>query len=74
MLNKKINERKTQFRELEEVLPHENGMFLKVILGSVNVSPLSQQDKYNYKEDYERLKLIVSLMKMLLVQLNIHDI
>ena len=28
MLNKKINERKTQFRELEEVLPHENGLVI----------------------------------------------
>lgn len=64
--NKKLVDRKIQFRELEEVLPHENGIYLKVILGSVNVSLLSKQDKYNYKEDYERFKLYVTIVTLVL--------
>lgn len=65
-LKKNIEERKSQFRELEEVLPHENGVYLKVILGSVNVSLLSKNDKFKYKEDYERFKLYVTIISVLL--------
>eukprot|EP00914_Ancora_sagittata_P000869 GHVO01002294.1.p1 GENE.GHVO01002294.1~~GHVO01002294.1.p1 ORF type:complete len:284 (+),score=11.77 GHVO01002294.1:37-852(+) len=60
-----MDERKSHFRELEEVLPHENGVYLKIILGSVNVSLLSKQDKYQYKEDYERFKFYLSMIILL---------
>jgi len=59
-LKKKMEECKTHFREMEDILPHENGLYLKIILGSVNVSLLSKQDKYHYKEDYERFKFYLS--------------
>ena len=36
--------------------------YLKVILGSVNVSLLSKLDKYKYKEDYEQFKLVITII------------
>ncbi|KAK2161872.1 hypothetical protein LSH36_108g03061 [Paralvinella palmiformis] len=62
-----IEHKKNQYRDLEEVLPHENGVYLKVILGSVNVSLLSKSDKYKYKEDYEIFKLWVTILSLVLV-------
>lgn len=64
-LQQSYTERKTHFRELEETLPHENGYYLKVILGSVNVSLLSKQDKFKYKDNYEMFKLYVTVISML---------
>jgi len=62
----KVEKRKSQFRELEDVLPHENGIYLKIVLGSVNVSLLSKVDKFKYKEDYERFKLYVTMVNFAL--------
>ncbi|ESN97264.1 hypothetical protein HELRODRAFT_185931, partial [Helobdella robusta] len=61
-LKSKVCKRKEQFRELEEVLPRENTLYLKIVLGSVNMSLLSKQDKYKYKQDYELFKLYVTLV------------
>ena len=65
-LEQKINKRKDQFRDLEDVLPHENGLYLKIVLGSVNVSLLSKQDKYKYKQNYELFKLYVTVVTLVL--------
>jgi len=65
-LEMKIAKRKNQFRELEDILPHENGIYLKIVLGSVNVSLLSKQDKFKYKEDYERFKLYVTIVLLVM--------
>lgn len=61
-LKASMDEQKACCRELEENLPHTNGIYLSIILGSVNVSLLSKHDKYKYKEDYERFKLYVNII------------
>jgi len=58
-------ERKTHFREMEEVLPHENGLYLKIILGSVNISLLSKLDKFKYKDNYETFKLYITVISLI---------
>ncbi|XP_050410361.1 ion channel TACAN [Patella vulgata] len=65
-LKKKIAKRKLEFRDMEEVLPHKNGIYLSIILGSVNISLLNKADKYQYKQDYEKFKLTVSYVVMFL--------
>jgi len=65
-ISQQIADRKNQFREMEDVLPHNNGIYLRIVLGSVNVSLLSKHDKYKYKEDYERFKLYVTCISLLL--------
>ncbi|KAL3856821.1 hypothetical protein ACJMK2_011536 [Sinanodonta woodiana] len=59
-LQQKILNRKNTFREMEEFLPHKNGLYLRIILGQVNVSLLSKEDRFNYKKEYENFKLTVS--------------
>ncbi|CAI9744375.1 ion channel TACAN-like [Octopus vulgaris] len=65
-LQQKLLDRKEAFRELEECLPHQNGLYLSVILGQVNVSLLNKGDKFQYKREYERFKLVVSYIVMCL--------
>ncbi|XP_052229089.1 ion channel TACAN-like [Dreissena polymorpha] len=59
-LQGKILKRKTAFRDFEDHLPHTNGLYLSIILGQVNISLLNKEDKYLYKQDYERFKLTLS--------------
>jgi len=71
-LNKDILRRKAQLSQIEDYLPKPSGTYLKVILGSVNVSILDKQAKYQYKEQYERFKLIVVLIGCVLSITNLY--
>ena len=44
-LNKDLMRRYAQLSEMEESLPKKSGTYLKIILGSVNVSFLNKQDR-----------------------------
>lgn len=44
-LQSNILKRKAQLYEVEQTLPKENGLYLKIILGNVNVSILNKEDK-----------------------------
>nr|CAD7399066.1 unnamed protein product [Timema cristinae] len=59
-LEKDILRRKAQLYDMEQVLPKKNGMYLKIILGDVNVSILNKNDKFRYKDEYEKFKLVLS--------------
>ncbi|XP_069134789.1 ion channel TACAN-like [Argopecten irradians] len=65
-LDEKTKTHKTHFREMEESLPHKNGIYLSIILGQVNVSLLNKADKFAYKEDYEKFKVTVSYITLVL--------
>lgn len=45
-LEKGISRRKRELYEMEEALPRKNGLYLRIILGNVNVSILNKEDKY----------------------------
>ena len=47
---------------MEQVLPKESGKYLKIILGTVNVSILDKKLRYDYKDQYEHFKLIVNII------------
>ncbi|KAM7540912.1 hypothetical protein Aperf_G00000035013 [Anoplocephala perfoliata] len=47
-------------REMEDCLPKQNGLYLRIILGPVDVSFPSKQDKFAYKNNYENFKITVS--------------
>lgn len=40
-----VMKRKAQLYEVEQTLPKPNGVYLKIILGNVNVSILNKQEK-----------------------------
>lgn len=50
-LAKDLLRRKVQLHEMEQSLPKQNGLYLKIILGNVNVSILNKNDKYVYNTD-----------------------
>lgn len=45
-LQKSMTRREQQLKEIEQTLPKSNGVYLQIILGSVNVSILNKSDKY----------------------------
>jgi hypothetical protein len=47
-LEKDLLRRMAQLHEMEQSLPKQNGLYLKIILGNVNVSILNKNDKYVY--------------------------
>ena len=47
---------------MEDHLPRESGRYLKVILGSLNVSILDKDAKCHYKEQYEQFKLTINII------------
>ncbi|KAL8614496.1 hypothetical protein ACOMHN_067235 [Nucella lapillus] len=65
-LLQKIADRKGNFHEMEENLPHKNGIYLGIILGQVSISLLDKADKFRYKQEYEKFKLTVSNVIMIL--------
>lgn len=44
-LEKEIMKRKAMLHEIEATLPKQNGLYLRIILGNVNVSILNKNDK-----------------------------
>ncbi|CAH0546720.1 unnamed protein product [Brassicogethes aeneus] len=69
-LKTNILKRKAQLFEIEQALPKQNGTYLKIILGNVNVSILNKEDKFKYKDEYEKFKLILSIICFLLAVIN----
>ncbi|XP_076106512.1 transmembrane protein 120A-A-like isoform X2 [Mytilus galloprovincialis] len=65
-LNQKVLGRKNSLRDMEDILPHKNGLYLSIILGQVSVSLLNKADKYTYKHDYEKFKVTVSYITLAL--------
>jgi len=53
---------RANLNDIEQTLPKENGLYLKIILGTVNVSILNKEEKFKYKDDYEKFKLILSII------------
>lgn len=70
-LEKNILKRKAQLHEIEQSLPRASGFYLKIILGNVNVSILNRNDKVRYKDDYEKFKLILNVIGLLMAFLNL---
>ncbi|XP_017775844.1 PREDICTED: transmembrane protein 120 homolog [Nicrophorus vespilloides] len=69
-LEGRIIERKAKLQDIEQTLPKQNGMYLKIILGNVNVSILNKEEKFKYKDEYEKFKLILSMIGFVLSVLN----
>lgn len=79
-LQRRIVQRKAEIYDMENFLPKENDHYLQIILGSVNVSILNKHDRFLYKEEYEKFKLLMNAISMgisffnLLVQNRIVDL
>lgn len=70
-IEKNILKRKAQLHEIEQSLPRKSGFYLQIILGDVNVSILNRRDKVRYKDDYEKFKLILNVIGLVMAFLNL---
>ncbi|KAG3279072.1 transmembrane protein 120B isoform X3 [Ictidomys tridecemlineatus] len=60
-----IKERQNVFFDMEAYLPKKNGLYLNLVLGNVNVTLLSNQAKFAYKDEYEKFKLYLTIILLL---------
>ena len=58
--------------QMEQLLPRESGTYLKIILGTVNVSILDKKARYDYKDQYEQFKMIVNIVGVVLACFNLY--
>lgn len=66
LMKSKLNENLTYMRQISDTFPRRNGIYLKIILGSVCVSILNKEEKWKYKEEYEKFKYVVTTISMCL--------
>ncbi|KAL7987040.1 hypothetical protein Chor_005959 [Crotalus horridus] len=65
-LQNMIKERQDVFFEMEAYLPKKNGLYLNLVLGNVNVTLLSKQAKFAYKDEYEKFKLYLTIILLII--------
>ncbi|KAK2723167.1 transmembrane protein 120 homolog [Artemia franciscana] len=70
-LSKDVEKRKFQLNEIEDDLPRESGLYLKIILGTVNVNILDKAARFKYKDEYEKFKLVLNLIALVLSVINL---
>ncbi|XP_063002815.1 ion channel TACAN [Elgaria multicarinata webbii] len=61
-----IKERQNVFFDMEAYLPKKNGLYLSLVLGNVNVTLLSKPAKFAYKDEYEKFKLYLTIILLML--------
>ncbi|XP_028275325.1 transmembrane protein 120A-like isoform X2 [Parambassis ranga] len=64
-LKEKIKMLPSAFSDMEAFLPKKNGLYLNLVLGNVNVTLLSKQSKFAYKDEYEKFKLYLTVLLLL---------
>ncbi|KAG7480607.1 hypothetical protein MATL_G00058190 [Megalops atlanticus] len=64
-IQSQIKEKQNVFFDMEAYLPKKNGLYLNLVLGNVNVTLLSTQAKFAYKDEYEKFKLYMTIILML---------
>ncbi|XP_015909973.1 ion channel TACAN isoform X2 [Parasteatoda tepidariorum] len=65
-LKQEIELRKVQLDDIQSNLPRSNGLYLRIILGGVNVTIVNKEDSKKYKEEYERFKVTVTIIILIL--------
>lgn len=60
--DERIEFRKNQLLRFRDTLPSKGELYLRIILGSLNVNLIEKDARLKYKEEYERFKLILNLI------------
>jgi hypothetical protein len=63
LISNQLNAYELSLSRISDTLPRKDP-YLKVILGGVDVSILNKTDKWKYKEEYEKFKLIVTCISL----------
>ncbi|XP_077468197.1 transmembrane protein 120A-like [Stigmatopora argus] len=64
-MKEKIKMQTNALFEMEAFLPRKNGVYLSLVLGSVNVTLFSKQLKFAFKDEYEKFKLYLTFILLL---------
>eukprot|EP00118_Oscarella_pearsei_P008744 m.46634 g.46634 ORF g.46634 m.46634 type:complete len:321 (+) comp33713_c0_seq4:47-1009(+) len=70
-LEQPVADRKRVLEEIEATLPRKNHWFLLLTLGHLDVTLLTKKDRYSYKQQYEKFKLLVTVVAGLLSLANL---
>lgn len=65
-IDEKIEFRNNQLLRFRDTLPKKGELYLRIILGSLNVNLIEKDVRLKYKEEYERFKLILNLIIFIL--------
>lgn len=57
-LEGEMMKREAELQHVEETLPKKGSKYLKLVLGNIDVTFLNKEEKFKYKDDYEKFKLI----------------
>uniref|UniRef100_A0A3Q2E8H3 Transmembrane protein 120Aa n=1 Tax=Cyprinodon variegatus TaxID=28743 RepID=A0A3Q2E8H3_CYPVA len=61
-MEESIKDKTNVFFEMEAFLPKKNGLYLTLVLGNINVTLLNKQAKFAYKDEYEKFKLVLTVI------------
>lgn len=67
----KIKTRRMQLDDMEDSLPRKNDLYLRIILDGINVSFINPEQRFKFKEQYEKFKTAVSALILLVAVLNL---
>lgn len=73
-LKNDVLKREAELQLIEQTLPKQSGTYLKVVLGNIDVSFLNKNDKFRYKDEYEKFKLINHVIAFMLAVMNFYVI
>lgn len=65
-IDQEIEFRSNQLLRFRDTLPKKGELYLRIILGSLNVNLIEKDLRLKYKEEYERFKLILNLIIFIL--------
>ncbi|XP_065830401.1 ion channel TACAN-like [Oscarella lobularis] len=65
------SDRKRKIEEIEATLPRANHWFLLLTLGNLDVTLLTKKDRSSYKQQYEKFKLLVTVVAGVLSLANL---
>ncbi|RWS25020.1 transmembrane protein 120A-like protein [Leptotrombidium deliense] len=68
---KELKEQRETVKQTEDTLSHSNGFYLRIILGGINTKILTNEEKFKYKEQYERFKLTVTGIILIVAVLDL---
>lgn len=61
-IDEQIEFRNNQLLRFKDTLPKQGELYLRIILGSLNVNLIEKDSRLKYKEEYEKFKLILNLI------------
>lgn len=68
-LEENIMKREAELEAIEKTLPKKTGTYLKLVLGDIDVSFLNEEERFRYKDDYEKFKLVIHVVAFMAVSL-----